>query len=211
MQCTIKVGGSKTKGGNLPNEGWGSKTKGGNLPNDGWDLRRRGETSPTPAQHLLDSSATFSAQSYSYAVTEASRWLVHCRGFPAILVLSSFPGQFSFAKMAMLDPNGPAIVKFIRKRLEWARVRMQGPMQKNVDETNAIILPAITSTIGKVSNIDVDAAEAIAVMLSESVMSEDGEKEILEAVDRKVNILGGTRATAKQELMHPEHYQSTAT
>ena len=111
----------------------------------------------------------------------------------------------------MVDPNEPAIVKFIRKRLEWARVRVQGPMQKDVDETNAIILPAITSTIGKVSNIDVDAAEAIAVMLSESVMSEDGEKEILEAVDRKVNILGGTRATAKQELMHPEHYQSTAT
>ena len=111
----------------------------------------------------------------------------------------------------MVNPHEPAIVKFIRKRLEWARVRVEGPMQKDVDETIALILPAILSTIGKVSNIDVDAAEAISVMLSESVMSEDGEKEILEAVDRKVNILGGTRATAKQELMHPEHYQSTAT
>ena len=111
----------------------------------------------------------------------------------------------------MVDPNEPAILKFIRKRLEYARVRVQGPMQKDVDETIAIILPAITSTIGKVNHIDVDAAESIAVMLSTSVMSEDGEKEILEAVDRKVNILGGTRATPKQELMHPENYQSTAT
>ena len=111
----------------------------------------------------------------------------------------------------MVDPNEPAIVKFIKKRLEWARVRVQGPMQKNGDETIAIILPAITSTIGKLNHIDVDAAESIAVMLSTSVMSEDGEKEILEAVDRKVNILGGTRAAAKQELMHPEHYQSIAT
>ena len=64
---------------------------------------------------------------------------------------------------------------------------MQGPMQKDVDETIAIILPAITSTIGKVNHIDVDAAESIAVMLSASVMSEDGEKEILEAVDKKTS------------------------
>ena len=113
--------------------------------------------------------------------------------------------------MAEVDPNEPAIVKFIKKRLEWARVRVQGPMQKDVDETIGIILPAITSTIGKVNQIDVDAAESIAVMLTTSVMSEDGEKEILEAVDRKVKILGGTRAAAKQELMHPEHYQSIAT
>ena len=72
--------------------------------------------------------------------------------------------------MAMVNPNEPAIVKFIRKRLEWARVRVQGPMQKDVDETIAIILPAITSTIGKVNHIDVDAAESIAVMLTTSVM-----------------------------------------
>ena len=71
-QCTIKGGGSKTKGGNLPNEGWGSKTKGGNLPNEGWGSKKKAEASPTTgsdfhrsasnAQHLFDSSATFSAQ-----------------------------------------------------------------------------------------------------------------------------------------------------
>ena len=106
----------------------------------------------------------------------------------------------------MVNPTEPVIVKFIRKRLEWARVRVEGPMQKDRDATIALILPAILSTIGKVSNIHVDAAEAVSGMLSESVMSEDGEKEILEAVDRKVNILGGTRATAKQELILPPNH-----
>ena len=46
--------------------------------------------------------------------------------------------------MALLDTKETAIVKFIEKRFEWARVRVQGPMQKDVAETIAIILPAIT-------------------------------------------------------------------
>ena len=46
--------------------------------------------------------------------------------------------------MALLDTKEAAIVKFIEKRFEWARVRVQGPMQKDVAETIAIILPAIT-------------------------------------------------------------------
>ena len=46
--------------------------------------------------------------------------------------------------MALLDTKEAAIVKFIEKRFEWARVRVQGPMQKDVAETIAIILPSIT-------------------------------------------------------------------
>ena len=113
--------------------------------------------------------------------------------------------------MAEVDPTEAVIVKFIRAWLEWARVRIQGPMQKDLDSTIDIILPAITKTIGRVGHIDVNAAETITAMLATSVMSEAGEKEILEAVDKTVNILGGTKTGAKQELMHPEHYQSIAT
>ena len=80
--------------------------------------------------------------------------------------------------MAEVDPFDAVIVKFIRARLEWARVRIQGPMHIGRDSTIDIILPAITSTIGKVNSIGVDAAEAITEMLTTSVMSEDGEKEI---------------------------------
>ena len=50
----------------------------------------------------------------------------------------------------------------------------------------------------EINYIDVDEAESIAVMLSTSIMTDDGEKEILEAVDRKVNVLSGIRVTAKQ-------------
>ena len=85
--------------------------------------------------------------------------------------------------MAEVDPTEAVIVKFIRTRLEWARVRIQGPMQKDLDSTIDIILPAITKTIGRVGHIDVNAAETITAMLATSVMSEAGEKEILEAVD----------------------------
>ena len=84
-------------------------------------------------------------------------------------------------------------------------------LEEGVCRKIAVILPAITSTIGKSNNIDVDEAESIAVMLSTSIMTDDGGKEILEAVDRKVNVLSGIRVTAKQELIHPEHYQSIET
>ena len=39
-------------------------------------------------------------------------------------------------------------------------------------------------------------------------MSEAGEKDILEAVDKKVNIRGGSKTGVKQELLYPENYQS---
>ena len=75
--------------------------------------------------------------------------------------------------MALVDTKETAIVKFIEKRLEWARIRVQGPLKKEVAETVDVILPVITTTIGKNNNIDVDEAESIAVMLCTSIITDD--------------------------------------
>ena len=72
---------------------------------------------------------------------------------------------------------------------------------------------AILACVRKVSQVCVEDAQALQKLLSDSCLTEDAKKEILDAIDVKVQLDhtgGGGDSKVRQELASPENYQSDA-
>ena len=98
-----------------------------------------------------------------------------------------------------------ALHRFITSRLNYAQVKIDGPMQRSVDDAMGDILPVILTTIRKMPKITVPEMTSIAETLSASIMPSNVQKEVLETIDAKVN--QGSPGK-KQEIDCPELWQS---
>ena len=106
-------------------------------------------------------------------------------------------------------PPSP-IVELVGARLKFSRQRVEGPLQADVGEASALCSEGIVKFIQKVASIKIEDAEQIHEQVCGSILTSERQKDVLDALDSKVDVSGDTNSAGKQTMRYPEHYQSDA-
>ena len=111
--------------------------------------------------------------------------LAHCYHFGSSPSLR-FPNGLRSRGFPAAATMPSAIISLVTSRLHYLRMKVEGPLQKSIDEVAPEAVSAIVACVGKVPKISIEDGSALQSLLKESVLTEAAQKTILEAVDAKV-------------------------
>ena len=100
-----------------------------------------------------------------------------------------------------------ALCRLVELHLHYMRQKIEGPMQKGIDEVGPDCCDNIIRIASKAKLVTLEDAAPIQEKVVDSLLQEHQQKAILEAIDKKVQELGNGSSN-KTELRFPELYQS---
>ena len=101
-------------------------------------------------------------------------------------------------------PPSP-IVELVGARLKFSRQRVEGPLQADVEVASALCSEGLVKFIKKMASIKIEAAEQIHEQVCGSILTLERQKDILDALDSKVDVAGDGASAGKQTMRFPEH------
>ena len=99
-----------------------------------------------------------------------------------------------------------ALSRLVDMRLTYLRQKIEGPMQKTIEEVGPDCCDKIIKIASRMKLVTLDDAALIQEKVCNSLLREDQQKSILEAIDKKVET-SGIGSSTKTELRFPERYQ----
>ena len=99
-------------------------------------------------------------------------------------------------------PSSPIVV-FVAARLGFSRQRVEGPLHVDVDAASALCSEGLFKFIKKVANIKIEDVEQIHEQVCGSIRTLESQREILDALDSKVDVVGDSSGATKQEMRFP--------